>query len=253
MRSAAVKQRAKPCRRRSTGLPIRVDRHPISGIREDAVRNSIAQRRTGQSSGGTKSGSAVSLYARALMSAGSFRMFHRVIPSLPVVALAVVSACFSPRRPDDTSAPRTLLAQIPLDSARRLLLLALEAEKLTVDGTPLPTGNVVTSTFTVRRGGVGESEIRLRLRLARDGVDGANIAATLLFLDATAREKNRLIAMSPEAARSPTLRRDPHPINPNDREALGRIARLIQRLWESGFVVTGAPRGAPSPALAQDR
>ena len=191
------------------------------------------------------------------MSAGSYRMFHRAIPSLPVVALALVSACFSPQRPNATSAPRTLLTHVPLDSARRLLLLALEAEKLTVDGTPLPTGNVVASTFMVRRGGVGESEIRVRMRLARDGVDSAKIAATLVFLDATAREKNRLIAMSPEEARSRTLRRDPHPINPNDREALGRIARLIQRLRESGFVVTGAPRGAPSPApspaLAQDR
>ena len=187
------------------------------------------------------------------MSAASIRMLRRLIPSLPVVALGVLSSCTSPRRPDTTSAPRTLLAQIPLDSARRLVLLALEAEKFTVEGTPLPAGSIVNSTFTVRRGGIGESEIRVRLRLTRDAEDGANPTATLLVLDATAREKNRLIAISPEDARSPTLRRDPHPINTNDREALGRIARLIQRLQESGFVVTGAPPEAPSPALAQDR
>ena len=117
------------------------------------------------------------------------------------------------------------------------MLRALDRAELSVDGAPVAAYNdVLSSTFVVRRGGMGEAEIRLMLRLRPEAEsDSASVPTTLLELDATARERGRMLTMSPEDARSPALSRTPHAINENDRETLGRIGRLVRLLEEGGF------------------
>ncbi|MBK8057791.1 MAG: hypothetical protein IPK33_07930 [Gemmatimonadetes bacterium] len=162
------------------------------------------------------------------------RATSTTIPAF-VLALAATVGCAT-SRPRLQLPPYTLMSATTLDSARSLVREALDSARMTVDGAPAADADVVTSTFVVRRGGMGEAEIRLRVRLQREPADDAR-AGIVLVVDATARDRNRMLTMSPEEMRSPRMSRDPHPINENDRESLQRIARLLDLLKQRGFLV----------------
>jgi len=132
--------------------------------------------------------------------------------------------------------PHVLTVPLGPAAAQAALIDALSAEGLVPDGGAGADGGSLTTTFVVRKGGMGEAEIRLQLRLTSDGIPGSE-GGMLLRIEATARDRNRMITMSAEEARSPRLSREPHPINEHDRETLGRIARLVDRLSRAGFVV----------------
>lgn len=160
--------------------------------------------------------------------------------------LAALPSCLSSRGAPADLPPFVLVAPLPVDSAQGIVLAALDAARLPVDGAPVtPPVRALTSTFIVRPGGIGEAEIRLMLRLRPDpSPDSARPSGTLLEVDATARERGRMLTMSPQDARSPSLSRTPHAINENDRETLGRIGELVRILESRGFTRRGATDGA---------
>ena len=169
-------------------------------------------------------------------------------PSPRALALAIafgtsLASCLPSGSAPANLPPFLLVSPLPLDSARGIVLGALEQAELPVDGAPVaPHVHALSSTFVVRQGGMGEAEIRLMLRLRPDSPpDSAHPPATLLEVDATARERGRMLTMSPEDARSPALSRTPHAINENDRETLARIGRLVRILEERGFARRLAP------------
>ncbi|MBK6489891.1 MAG: hypothetical protein IPF98_24225 [Gemmatimonadetes bacterium] len=128
-----------------------------------------------------------------------------------------------------------LIIPVPVDSARQVVLAALQHEALVVDGTPASDRSEFVTTFLVRRGGMGETEIRLRLQLSPDAAETIEGAGTTLRVEGSARDVARRMLMSPEDARAPRLSREPHPIQDNDRESLQRIARLLDRLQQLGW------------------
>jgi GNAT superfamily N-acetyltransferase len=83
-----------------------------------------------------------------------------------VLALAATVGCAT-SRPRLQLPPYTLMSATTLDSYARSCE-ALDSARMTVDGAPAADADVVTSTFVVRRGGMGEAEIRLRVRLHRE-------------------------------------------------------------------------------------
>lgn len=171
------------------------------------------------------------------MSAGGRRSGRSLLTPLALATIAILVACLPSRGAPAELPPLRFATSLPPDSARALVLRALERAELPVDGAPVAAHvDVLASTFVVRRGGMGEAEIRLMLRLRpHDESDSTRAPTALLELDATARERGRMLTMSPEDARSPALSRTPHAINENDRETLGRIGRLVRLLEEGGF------------------
>lgn len=112
---------------------------------------------------------------------------------------------------------------------------AIAREGLLRDGSPDAISNSMVSTFVVRKGGMGEGEVRLSLRLSRDAEGDSLSSGVLLELDATIRDTRRMMLMSPEDARNPRLGREPHLVQDNDRDTLGRIRKLEDRLQQLGF------------------
>ncbi|MEO7964819.1 MAG: hypothetical protein ABIT38_13030 [Gemmatimonadaceae bacterium] len=154
---------------------------------------------------------------------------------------ALIAACASARGTPADLPPFRYGAPLSGDSARTIVLAALDSARLQVDGAPLPSGrNTFSSTFTVRKGGMGEAEIQLMLRLrAPEANDSTLHALSILEVDATARERNRMLTMSPEEARQPGRTRQTHPINADDRDALGRLGTFLRALERSGFARQG--------------
>jgi hypothetical protein len=142
--------------------------------------------------------------------------------------------------------PYTLAVSASPDSALRLFRLALAAEHLPADGVGTDAVYSVLSTFTVRRGGVGEAEIIVGARAYAEPALPQGGVSSILEINATARERRGMIAMSPEEARSPVgMSRDHHAINPNDREVLGILGRVLDRLTAAGAV--SGRRAPPVP------
>jgi hypothetical protein len=162
-------------------------------------------------------------------------------------ALAMLSGCatmpgLSPELP-----PYELAFAASPDSAMRLFRVALEAERLPVDGPPAEGVRSMTSTFRVRQGGMGEAEIVIAGRARAEAAEGGTSSVSRLTIDATARDRGRSLMMTPEDARSPgVLVRTAHSINPNDREVLAVLTRLLDRL-----VASGAARSTRTAAEGQ--
>lgn len=148
-------------------------------------------------------------------------------------------ACASAGTRRPSPLPHRFLIGVGVDSARALARAALTDEHLAVDGSSASGNNAMTSTFVVRRGGMGEAEVRLELRLSTDSPSDPPAGGVMLDLDATIRDLRRMMLMSPEDARSPRMSREPHPVQDNDRETLGRIRKLEDRLQQLGFVRAG--------------
>ncbi|MEP7384672.1 MAG: hypothetical protein ABI910_23580 [Gemmatimonadota bacterium] len=159
-------------------------------------------------------------------------------PAIVIASVALASAaCATGGGPRFTPPPHRFLLGASVDSARTLLRAVLEREGLVVDGSQTADANVVASTFVVRRGGMGEGEVRVRLRLSPESAGDSTSASVVLLLDATIRDSKRMMLMSPDDARSPRMSREPHPIQDNDRETLQRISRLEERLRQMGWTL----------------
>ncbi len=128
-----------------------------------------------------------------------------------------------------------------MDSARTLVGAALSQEKLPLDGGALAGLDALSSTFVVRKGGMGEAEVRLAFRLSPDAATDARTSGVVLLLDAAIRDLRRTMLMSTEDARSPRMTREPHPVQDNDRETLARIRRLEDRLQLLGWSKADVP------------
>lgn len=155
------------------------------------------------------------------------------------VCVASLGACASAGAVRPTPLPHRFLIPVGVDSARSLAGEALTQEQLPIDGSRGAGSGQLTSTFLVRRGGMGEAEVRLTLRLSTDTPSDPPEGGVILDLDATIRDLRRMVLMSPEDARSPRMTREPHPVQDNDRETLGRIRKLEDRLQQLGFVRAG--------------
>jgi hypothetical protein len=104
-----------------------------------------------------------------------------------------------------------------------------------VDGTPIQAGlRTLTSTFRLRTGGIGESTIVFRFHAV---VDESDSLASRVTFDATAEERGRRMSVGVDDPRDPRQLSGAHALNPNDREAQGRVARLLDRLAALGVVV----------------
>lgn len=160
--------------------------------------------------------------------------------------VAVLMGCATTPAGSAGLPPYTLSVAASPDSALSLLRLALEAERLPVDGVGVEGAASLTSTFSVRRGGIGEAEIVISGRVRAEPTPPHGGMSSILEINATARERRGMIAMSPEEARSPVaVRGNHHAINPNDREVLGILGRLLDRLSAGGAV--GGRRVPPVP------
>lgn len=152
------------------------------------------------------------------------------------IALALsASACVTTRGAGSAAFPHRLLLDLPSNSAGSLVDNALRLEGLSADGGRSARGGPIATTFVVRRGGMGEAEVRISLHLSADPSGDSATAGVVLVLDATIRDLKRMMVMSPEDARSPRMSRDPHPVQDNDRETLQRIRRLEDRLQQLGW------------------
>ncbi len=150
---------------------------------------------------------------------------------------ASLPACATAGRVHASPLPHRFITTVPIDSAQALVGEALTREGLPRDGSPDATTTPITSTFVVRKGGMGEGEVRLTMRLSRDAVGDSLEPGVLLELDATIRDMRRMMLMSPEDARNPRLGREPHPVQDNDRETIARIRKLEDRLQQLGFTL----------------
>jgi hypothetical protein len=149
------------------------------------------------------------------------------------VAAGLGSACVP--SPAASPFPERLTAAIGTDSAISVIARSLREERLPVDGDVVAPGTrVLTSTFTVRPGGLGESTIRLRFRVNEDG------DRVIVAFDAEAQERRRLIEVGVEDPREPRRLVGPHVINPNDREVIGRVRALLRRLAGYGIRADGS-------------
>jgi hypothetical protein len=131
--------------------------------------------------------------------------------------------------------PHRLLRDLPTDSAASLVDSALRLEELAADGGRSARTGPISTTFVVRRGGMGEAEVRLTLHLSADPSSDSATAGVVLVLDAAIRDIKRMMVMSTEDARSPRMSRETHPVQDNDRETLQRIRRLEDRLRQLGW------------------
>ncbi len=163
------------------------------------------------------------------------RLTARMCRSALLLLSVTGAACATAGRVYSSPLPHRFLTALPLDSARALVGEAITREGLPRDGSPDVTSNTIVSTFVVRKGGMGEGEVRLSLRLSRDAAGDSLSSGVLLELDATIRDTRRMMLMSPEDARNPRLGREPHPVQENDRDTLGRIRKLEDRLQQLGF------------------
>jgi hypothetical protein len=109
----------------------------------------------------------------------------------------------------------------------------LAAERVSLEAAPVEGARTVRGSFVVRRGGVGEAEVFVTGR-----VSPAGAASSRLELDVTVRERRRSIVIGAPDTRAGT-RPEVTTVNPNDREILGVLTRVRERLVSAGAVRLG--------------
>lgn len=124
------------------------------------------------------------------------------------------------------------LAAAP-DSAMALLRSSMAVEHVAVEPATVEGARTVRGSFVVRRGGMGESEVFLTGR-----VNGAGDGSSRIELDATVRERRRAFMIGAADTRTAT-RPEVTTVNPNDRETLGILSRIRERLVGAGAVRLG--------------
>ena len=146
-----------------------------------------------------------------------------------VVALAM--ACGT-RIPARDVPPLAISFGVSQDSARAILVAALRAERLPVDGGNVP--HVVSSTYPVRRGGLGEGTIRIRF-----AVDPDNGGNAVIIVEAVQTERRRSMVLGGD--RNPPVQPAVRPVATSDVEALRPLQRVLRRLEEAGGLLARSP------------
>ncbi|MGQ0647018.1 MAG: hypothetical protein ACT4P7_05575 [Gemmatimonadaceae bacterium] len=143
-------------------------------------------------------------------------------------------ACATTRVPASDVPPLTVAFGLSPDSARTLLLEAMRTERVAVEGDGQNSGSVVTTSYTVRRGGMGESLIRLRFVIEPD-----DAGASLILLEAIATDRVRGPTVGDRT--SAAQRAEAREVPANDLEALRPVQRILRRLEALGGLVTRSP------------
>lgn len=149
---------------------------------------------------------------------------------------ALIAGCATTRIPARDVPPLTVAFPFGVDSTRALVLGAMRSAQLPIDGGGGdPTSRVISSSYTVRRGGIGESAVRVRLGLEPDGA-----AITLVAIDVVATDRGRSLSVGGDR-NAPVQRPSTHEVGGNDIEALRPVQRLLRQLESSGGQVSRTP------------
>ena len=160
-------------------------------------------------------------------------MFLRLVLA---TCTAVLTACATTRIPARDVPPLTVAFPLPVDSTRAVVLGAMRAAELPIDGGGGDrTTRVITSSYSVRRGGIGESAVRVRLALEPDGA-----ALTLVTVEAVATDRARTISVGADRSTS-AQRPSTHEVAAEDLEALRPVQRLLRQLESLGGQVSKTP------------
>jgi hypothetical protein len=172
----------------------------------------------------------------ALLTRPTFLSVSRVM--LRMTAFVLLVACSSARglTREARSADVTLGVPVAADSARRIIMTALIQEDLVVSDTATTArGPLLATKFVVRRGGLGETEVRVALRIVSENTSPSE-PSTVIELQGTSRQRRSLAAGAASDPNAPVQPWNEQPIHPDDRESLDRVARLVRRLESHGAV-----------------
>lgn len=142
------------------------------------------------------------------------------------------AGCAATARPA-VELPARLASPASGDSALRMVRTTLLEAHFPVDGDPLSDGlRTLTATRVLRRGGLGETVLVFRFHAAPDAT---GTTGSRLTFDVTAEERGRGVSIGVNDPRDPRQLRGAHALNPNDREAQGLVADLLERLAKRGI------------------
>lgn len=150
------------------------------------------------------------------------------------LAVVVATGCASARGASPDLPPYAFTIAVPADSAMRLVRGVLEAEEVTVEADAVEGARMLQGSFVVRRGGLGEAEIFVTGRVGADG-DAAE-GSSRIELDVSVRERRRSIVVAPGDVRTGASRPEVTTVNPNDRDTIGVLTRIRDRLISAGAV-----------------
>lgn len=160
-------------------------------------------------------------------------MFPRLVPA---ACIALLTGCVTTRIPARDVPPLRVAFPLGVDSTRSVVLGAMRAAALPIDGGGGDrTTRVITSSYPVRRGGIGESAIRVRLALEPDGD-----AFTLVLVEAVATDRARTVSVGADRSTS-AQRPSTHEVPAEDLEALRPVQRLLRQLESLGGQVSKTP------------
>lgn len=163
-------------------------------------------------------------------------------PVTAALAAVFAAACASSRGTSPDLPPYTFTLPVAADSATRVVRGVLEAEHVTVEPDAVEGARTLRGSFVVRRGGLGEAEVFVTARVGDTGDAGE--AASQVELDVSVRERRRSIVMAPADVRTGGSRPEVTTVNPNDRETIGVLTRIRDRLMNAGGIRVN--RGNPS-------
>jgi hypothetical protein len=152
---------------------------------------------------------------------------------LLLLSSAVTGACASGGGVSPDLPPYAYSIPASADSALTLLRASLAAERVSVEAATVEGARTLRGSFVVRRGGVGEAEVFVTGRVSEAGD-----ASSRLELDVTVRERRRSVVIGAPDARAGS-RPEVTTVNPNDRETLGVLSRVRDRLVNAGAVRLG--------------
>lgn len=157
-------------------------------------------------------------------------------PRIVLATSAVLVAGCATSIPARDVPPLTVAFPLSVDSTRTLVLGAMRTAQLPIDGGGGDASTrMISSSYPVRRGGIGESAVRVRLALEPDGA-----AVTLVLIEAVATDRGRSLTVGGDR-NAPVQRPSTHEVGGNDIEALRPVQRLLRQLESLGGQVSRTP------------
>lgn len=150
------------------------------------------------------------------------------------LAMAAIAGCASARGTSADLPPYVFTIAAAPDSAMQVVRGVLESERVAVEPDAVEGARTLRGSFVVRRGGLGETEVFVTGRVSAAG--DTTGASSRIELDVSVRERRRSIVMAPADVRTGGSRPDVSTVNPNDRETIGVLTRIRDRLANAGAV-----------------